>query len=160
VEALVEVRRASPVPIATGERLLTRFEFRPVLEKQAAHIIQPDLCHCGGLWEAKKIAAMAEAYYVGVAPHNPLGPVANAAALHFALSTPNFLIQEDMLTDVPWRWEVVKHSLRTENGYWLPATEPGLGIEIDEEAARKRPFQQEIIHAMNARDHDGAVLDW
>ncbi len=160
VDAMAEVRRASPVPIATGERLLTRFDFRPVLEKQAAHIIQPDLCHCGGLWEAKKIAAMAEAYYVGVAPHNPLGPVANAAALHFALSTPNFLIQEDMLTDVPWRWEVVKHSLKTENGYWLPATAPGLGIEIDEAAAAKRPFAQEIIHATTAVDHDGAVLDW
>ncbi len=98
VDAMAEVRRASPVPIATGERLVTRYEFREVFEKQACHIIQPDLCHCGGLWEAKKIAAMAEAYYMGVAPHNPLGPVANAAALHFALSTPNFLIQEDMLS--------------------------------------------------------------
>src|SRR5262249_11424491 len=104
VDALAEIRRQSPVPIATGERLVTRFDFRPLLEKQAAHVIQPDLCHCGGLWEARKIAAMAEAYYVGVAPHNPLGPVANAAALHFAFSTPNFLIQEDMLADVPWRF--------------------------------------------------------
>ena len=75
---------------------------------------------------------MAETYYMGVAPHNPLGPVANAAALHFALSTPNFLIQEDMLTDVPWRWEVVQHSLTTENGYWLKTDAPGLGIEVDE----------------------------
>src|SRR5580658_5538230 len=75
---------------------------------------RPDLCHCGGLWEGRKIAAMAEVYTMGVAPHNPLGPVANAAALHFDLSTPNFLIQEDMLTDVPWRWEVVQHSLKTE----------------------------------------------
>ena len=70
--------------------------------------------------EAKKIAAMAETYQMGVAPHNPLGPVANAVALHFALSTPNFLIQEDMLTDVPWRWDVVRSSLETKNGYWLP----------------------------------------
>ena len=79
VDALAEVRRAVRVPIATGERLVTRHQFREVLEKQAAHIIQPDLCHCGGLWEAKKIAAMAEAYYVGVAPHNPLGPISLAA---------------------------------------------------------------------------------
>ena len=107
VDALVEVRKASPVPIVTGERLVTCFQFREIFEKQACHIIQPDLCHCGGLWEAKKIAAMAETYFMGVAPHNPLGPVANAAALHFALSTPNFLIQEDMLSDVPWRWDVV-----------------------------------------------------
>lgn len=160
VEAMAEVRRASPVPIATGERLVTRFGFRPIFEKQACHIIQPDLCHCGGLWEAKKIAAMAEAYYMGVAPHNPLGPVANAAALHFALSTPNFLIQEDMLTDVPWRWEVVRHTLKTENGYWLPTDAPGLGIEVDETAAQKHPFKQEIIHATTIRAHDGAILDW
>lgn len=160
IPAMAEVRRGSPVPIATGERLLTRFAFREVFEQQACHIIQPDLCHCGGLWEAKKIAAMAEAYYLGVAPHNPLGPVANAAALHFALSTPNFLIQEDMLSDVPWRWEVVQHDLKTEDGYWLKCDAPGLGISVDEEAARKYPFKQEIIHASTARARDGAILDW
>jgi len=160
VDAMAEVRRLSPVPIATGERLVTRFEFRPLLEKQACHVIQPDLCHCGGLWEARKIAAMAEAYYVGVAPHNPLGPVANAAALHFALSTPNFLIQEDMLADVPWRWEVVRHHLRTEGGYWLPCDAPGIGVEVDEAAARKYPFEQEILHPTTIRAADGAVLDW
>ena len=160
VDALVEVRRASPVPIATGERLVTRYEFRELFEKQACHVIQPDLCHCGGLWEAKKIAAMAETYYLGVAPHNPLGPVANAAALHFALSTPNFLIQEDMLTDVPWRWEVVEHALTTENGYWLRCDAPGLGIEVNEAAARNHPFQQEVLHPTTVRAHDGAILDW
>ena len=160
VDAMVEVRRASPVPIATGERLVTRYEFRQVLEKQACHVIQPDLCHCGGLWEAKKIAAMAETYYVGVAPHNPLGPVANAAALHFALSTPNFLIQEDMLSDVPWRWDVVRHDLKTEAGYWLKSEAAGLGVEVDEEAAKRHPFQQEVLHATSVRAHDNAVLDW
>ncbi len=160
VDVMVEVRKASPVPIATGERRVTRYEFRELIEKQACHVIQPDLCHCGGLLEAKKIAAMAEAYTMGVAPHNPLGPVANAAALHFDLSTPNFLIQEDMLTDVPWRWEVVRHSLRSENGYWLPTETPGLGIEIDEAAAAKHPFRQEVIHATTVRAPDGAILDW
>lgn len=160
VEAMAEVRRLSPAPIATGERLVTRHEFRRIFEQQACHIIQPDLCHCGGLWEAKKIAAMAEAYYIGVAPHNPLGPVANAAALHFALSTPNFLIQEDMLTDVPWRWEVVTHHLRTENGHWLPSEAPGLGVEVNEESARKHPFKQEVIHSLGVKAADGAVLDW
>ena len=160
VDAMVEVRRASPVPIATGERLVTRFQFRELIEKQACAVIQPDLCHCGGLWEAKKIAAMAEAYYLGVAPHNPLGPVANAAALHFAFSTPNFLIQEDMLTDVPWRWEVVQHNLKTEGGYWLPTDAPGLGIEVNEENAKKYPFKQEVLHATTVRAADGAILDW
>jgi galactonate dehydratase len=160
VDVLLEVRKASPVPIATGERLVTRYQFREVIEKQACHVIQPDLCHCGGLWEAKKIAAMAEIYSMGVAPHNPLGPVANAAALHFDLSTPNFLIQEDMLADVPWRWEVVQHSLKSENGYWLPTEAPGLGIEVDEAAAARHPFQQEIIHSTTIRAHDNAILDW
>jgi galactonate dehydratase len=160
VDAMAEVRRASPVPIATGERRLTRFEFRELFEKQVCQVIQPDLCHCGGLWEAKKIAAMAEVYYMGVAPHNPLGPVANAAALHFALSTPNFLIQEDMLTDVPWRFDVVQHALKTDNGYWLPIDAPGLGIEVDEAAAKRHPFKQEVIHATTTRAHDGAILDW
>jgi galactonate dehydratase len=160
VEVLLEVRKASPVPIATGERLVTRYQFREVIEKQACHVIQPDLCHCGGLWEAKKIAAMAEIYSIGVAPHNPLGPVANAAALHFDLSTPNFLIQEDMLADVPWRWEVVQHSLKTKNGYWLPTEAPGLGIEVDEAAAARHPFKQEIIHSTTIRAQDNAILDW
>jgi galactonate dehydratase len=159
IDALAEVRRAVRVPIATGERLVTRHQFREVLEKQAAHVIQPDLCHCGGLLEAKKIAAMAEAYYVGVAPHNPLGPVANAAALHFALSTPNFLIQEDMLEDVPWRWEVVESALKTENGYWLPCDEPGLGVKVNEKAAARHPFAQETLQSA-VYGADGAVLDW
>ena len=160
VDALRQVTRAVRVPIATGERLVTRHEFREVFEKAACHVIQPDLCHCGGLAEGKKIAAMAESYFMGVAPHNPLGPVANAAALHFALSTPNFLIQEDMLADVPWRWEVVEHSLETRDGYWLPTEKPGLGIEVNEAAAAKHPFQQETIHSTTIRAADGAVLDW
>lgn len=160
VEALVEVRKAVTVPIATGERLVTRHQFRPIFENRACHVIQPDLCHCGGLFEARKIAAMAETYQMGVAPHNPLGPVANAAALHFALSTPNFLIQEDMLSDVPWRWDVVESSLQTENGYWLPCEAPGLGIEVDEDSARKHPFKQEVMHSTTIRAADGAILDW
>jgi len=160
VEALLEVRKSVRVPIATGERLVGRHQFRPVFEQRACHVIQPDLCHCGGIMEAKKIASMAETYQMGVAPHNPLGPVANAVALHFALSTPNFLIQEDMLRDVPWRWDVVRSSLKTENGYWLPTQAPGLGIEVDEEQARKHPFQQEVMHSTTIRAEDGAVLDW
>ena len=160
VEALREVRESVQAPIATGERLVGRHQFKPLFETRACHVIQPDLCHCGGLFEAKKIAAMAETYQMGVAPHNPLGPVANAVALHFALSTPNFLIQEDMLTDVPWRWEVVKSSLKNENGYWLPNNAPGLGIEVDEERAKEHPFQQEVMHSLSIRAADNAILDW
>lgn len=160
VDSLLEVRRAVHVPIATGERLVTRSQFREIFEKRACHVIQPDLCHCGGLWEARKIAAMAETYDMAVAPHNPLGPVANAAALHFALATPNFLIQEDMLSDVPWRWEVVESTLQTAGGYWQISDAPGLGIEVNEEAAARHPFRPEIMRSLNIRAKDGAILDW
>lgn len=160
IAAMAEVKRAVGVPIATGERLVTRYGFREIFEQQACHVIQPDLSHCGGLLEAKKIAAMAETYYMGVAPHNPLGPLATAAALHFDFSTPNFLIQEDMLSDVPWRGEVVRSSLRHEKGYWLKPESPGLGIEVDEEAAARHPFKPEVHHPSVARAADGAILDW
>jgi galactonate dehydratase len=159
IDALVEVRNAVRVPIATGERLVSRHEFRNVFERRAAHVIQPDLCHCGGLFEAKKIAALAEVYYMGVAPHNPLGPVANAAALHFAASTPNFIIQEDMLSDVPWRWDVVESSLRFVDGYWQLPAEPGLGVSVNEKAAERYPFKQEPLQSV-IYARDGAVLDW
>lgn len=160
IEALAEVKRAVRVPIATGERLVTRHQFRRVFETQACHVIQPDLCHCGGLMEARKIAAMAEAYYMGVAPHNPLGPIANCVALHFALSTPNFLIQEDMLADVPWRWDIMSHTLDSKNGYWLMPTAPGLGIDVNESEAAKHPFKQEVYYHGGARAEDGSILDF
>ncbi|MCP5535014.1 MAG: galactonate dehydratase [Akkermansiaceae bacterium] len=160
VDSLCEVTRAVKAPIATGERLVSMHQYREIFEKHACHVIQPDLCHCGGLLAARKIAAMAEIYNMGVAPHNPLGPIANAAALHFDLAAPNFIIQEDMLTDVPWRWDVVKSSLETKDGHWLPPTAPGLGIEVDEAEAAKHPFEQEIIHSNTIRAEDGAILDW
>ncbi len=160
VEALKRVTDHTKVPIATGERHVSIFQYREIFEKNAVHVIQPDLCHCGGLWAARKIAAMAEVYHMGVAPHNPLGPVANAVALHFALSTPNFLIQEDMLTDVPWRWDVVETEIRSAKGYWALPSKPGLGIEINEREANKHPFKQEIVHSNTIRDEDNAILDW
>lgn len=160
INSIKMVTENTKVPIATGERLVSIYQYREVFEKNAVHIIQPDLCHCGGLWAAKKIAAMAEVYNMGVAPHNPNGPVANAVALHFAISTPNFLIQEDMLTDVPWRWDVVETEIISENGYWKKPIKPGLGIEINEKEAKKHPFKQEIVHSNSIRDGDNAILDW
>jgi len=158
-DALLEVRRSVRVPIATGERLATRWDFRRVCELQACHILQPDLCHCGGLLEARKIAALGETYLMAIAPHNPNGPVANVVALHFDLSTPNFLIQEDMVGDVPWRFDVVKTPLKAEKGYWLPIEKPGWGVEIDEAEARKHPFEQEAPE-QRAFHPDGAVAEW
>ena len=96
---------------------------------------------------------------MGVAPHNPNGPIANAAALHFALSTPNFLIQEDMLGDVIWRFEVVETAIERKNGFWLPLETPGLGIEVNESEAAKQPFAQETLQRMIFHE-DGSVAEW
>jgi galactonate dehydratase len=152
------VARGIDIPVATGERLVTRFQFRELLERGACAVIQPDICHCGGLWEARKIAAMAEIYYVSVAPHNPLGPIATAAAIQFATCTPNWLIQESLRSDVPWRDEVVSDPVMVKDGYVIPSESPGLGVEVDEEEAAKHPFEQEVL----ARywHEDGAVADW
>jgi galactonate dehydratase len=158
-DALLEVRRSVRVPIATGERLITRWDFRRVCELQACHVLQPDLSHCGGLLEARKIAAMGETYLMGIAPHNPNGPVANIVALHFDLATPNFLIQEEMISDVPWRSEVVSMKPEMKDGHWLPPEGPGLGFDINEAEARKHPFQQEILEQMIFHD-DGSVAEW
>ena len=158
VDAMVEVARALPIPIATGERLVTRWQFRELLEKRACAVIQPDVCHCGGLSEMKKIAAMAETYQISVAPHNPLGPVATMANIHFALSTPNFLIQEVMRQDVPWRNEVVDAPLDIRDGYVYPPTQPGLGLEVDEQGAAAHPYKPEP--QLNCFDEEGAVADW
>jgi galactonate dehydratase len=157
IDAIAQVARATKIPVATGERLVTRFQFRELLEKQACAVIQPDLCHCGGIWEARKIAAMAEAYYVSVAPHNPLGPIATAACIHFALATPNFLIQEAIRSDVPWRDAVVTPP-RIAGGHAFPYEGPGLGIEVNEAEAARHPFAQEEI--LRYWHPDGSVADW
>lgn len=148
------------VPIATGERLIDRREFDDLFRLRAIDIVQPDICHCGGLLEAKKIAAMAEAVSVGVAPHNPLGPIAGAAALHFAVSTPNHVIQEEMVGAVPWYDEVVRGPIRLVEGHWEVPQAPGLGIEVNEAACDAHPFKQEVIHTQNAVMRDGTVVDW
>jgi len=158
VDALVEVARALPIPIATGERLVTRWEFREVLEKRACAVIQPDVCHCGGVAELRRIAAHAETCFVSVAPHNPLGPIATAVNVHVALSMPNFLIQEVMRSDVPWRDEVVDAPLEIAGGHVLPPTRPGIGVEVDEEAAARYPYAPEL--PARVFYDDGAVGDW
>jgi galactonate dehydratase len=158
VDALVEVARALPIPIATGERLVTRFEFRELFDKRACTVAQPDVCHCGGISELKRIAAMAEAYFISVAPHNPLGPVATAVNVHFGLATPNFLIQEVMHGDVPWRNEVVDAPLNIDRGHVYPSSRPGIGVEIDEKAAARYPFQPET--QVRVFHDDGSVGDW
>lgn len=158
--ALAQVAAKTHVPIATGERLIDLPEFEALLRIGAVDIVQPDICHCGGLNEAKKIAAMAEACSVGVAPHNPLGPIAGAAALHFAISTPNHVIQEEMVGAVPWYFDVVQGPIRLVDGHWRAPQAPGLGIEVDEAACARHPFAPEVMHTTNAVMPDGAVVDW
>lgn len=158
--ALKALAAKTSVPLATGERLVDRPEFADLLAIQSVSIIQPDICHCGGLGEAKKIAAMAEAVSVGVAPHNPLGPIAGAAALHFAVSTPNHVIQEEMVGAVPWYFDVVQGPIRMVDGFWQVPDAPGLGITVDEAACDEHPFAPEVIHTQHAVLDDGTIVDW
>jgi galactonate dehydratase len=159
-EALRQVTSRSPVPIAAGERLVGLREFLPVLQAKAIHVAQPDLNHTGGLLEGKRIAALADAEMVGVAPHNPNGPIAGAAALHFAVSTPNFVIQEEMSGAVSWYDDVVTTPMCRVGSYWQVPTGPGLGVEVDEREAAKHPYQQEVPHSSSAVLADGTVVDW
>jgi galactonate dehydratase len=154
------VQRAVATPIATGERLISQHAFRELLEKRAASVLQPDITHCGGLSEVRRIAAMAEAYRVALAPHNPQGPVSTAASLEFGFATPSYVICETVHLDVPWRSEVVREGFVVEEKGRLvrPSARPGLGIEIDEQAVRKHPFQQELLQ--RSFYADGAVGDW
>jgi galactonate dehydratase len=134
LDALLEVKRRSPVPIAAGERLYSRWEASRFLELGCADFIQPDVSHCGGIGELKKIAAMAEARHIAICPHNPSGPVANAATLQVAACTPNFLVHETMALDVPWRSEICNEQIRFANGRMRIPDTPGLGIELNEAA--------------------------
>jgi galactonate dehydratase len=158
VDGLVEVARALPFPIATGERLAGRWQFRELLEKGGCAVAQPDVSHCGGISEARRIAAMAETYMVSVACHNPAGPVATAASLHVGFAVPNYLIQEVVRSDVPWRNDVVTEPIRMDGGIARAPNTPGLGIEVNEKEAAKHPFAPEVT--MPYFHRDGSVADW
>lgn len=155
VDAMVTVARSTTIPIATGERLFTKWGFREVLEKQAAVVLQPDLSHAGGILECKKIAAMGECYYAAVAPHCPLGPVALAACLQLDACIPNFLVQEHVTLGEG----ILKQPFRMVDGHIPLPTAPGLGIEVDEEYLRANLYDgswdlPRLFHA------DGSVADW
>jgi galactonate dehydratase len=160
VEDIALVQRAVKTPIATGERLVTQHAFRELLERRACSVLQPDITHCGGLSEARRIAAMAEAYRVALAPHNPQGPVSTAASLEFGFATPSYIICESVHNDVPWRSDVVSEGFTVEPQGRIvkPNTRPGLGIEINEAEIRKHPFEQELLQRVFYRD--GSVGDW
>ncbi len=160
VAGLAEIQRAVTTPIATGERLISQHAFVDVLEKRACSVLQPDITHCGGLSEARRLAAMAEAYRVALAPHNPQGPVSTAASLEFGFATPSYIICETVHLDVPWRSDVVSEgfTVETKGRIVRPSARPGLGIEINEAEVKKHPFQQEVV--LREFYADGAVGDW
>lgn len=154
VEALKAVRDKSPVAISAGERLYTLRGFHELFRLRAADYIQPDISHTGGLMELKKIAAAADSHYIAFAPHNPSGPVANAASLQLAACCPNFSILEIMYSDVTWRKDVVNEELYYKDGRITIPDKPGLGIEIDEAACLQHPYQPHTL-----RHYTGALTD-
>ena len=138
VDAMVRVAQAINIPLATGERIYTKWGFKDLLEKQAVSVVQPDVCHAGGISELKKIAAMAEIYYVGFAPHNPYGPINTLAALHVDACTPNFLIQEGGHAE--WYDSILMGAFpRQTDGYFDLPSGVGIGVELDEEVLLKYP---------------------
>lgn len=154
LEALKAVREKSPVAISAGERLYTRFDYNALFQMRACDYIQPDVSHAGGIMELKKIAAIAEAHYIPFAPHNPSGPVANAATMQLAACCPNFCILEIMYSDVIYRKEITDEKLIYEKGYLKIGDRPGLGIELNEEACSKYPYQKHDL-----RHYTGALTD-
>jgi len=141
---MAEVARAVGIPVAAGERLCTKAEFAPVLRQGAASILQPALGRAGGIWEVKKIAAMAEVYSAQMAPHLYAGPVEWAANIHLAASIPNLLMAETIET--PFHDALIKGGLRVENGFVTPPEAPGLGIDLDEALARAHPYEGSGLH--------------
>jgi len=136
VDEMARVAAHTSIPIASGERLATKFEFAELLTKQAAQIIQLDVGQCGGILESKKIAGMAEAHYAMIAPHMYVGPIAAAAAIQLDTCSPNFLIQEYNVNDL--HLEIFTEPIEIENGFITPPTGPGLGVELNEEVVKRQ----------------------
>lgn len=159
VDALKLVSDHVPFPIATGERLLSRWEFRTIFEQGACAYIQPDVAHAGGISELKRIANMAEVYYMHIMPHCAIGPVALTACVHVDAAVPNFLIQEmvgpDRLHD-----DFIKVAWTIEDGYITLPTVPGLGIEVDEREAARMTTYTEELGGDHFYESDGSVADW
>ena len=143
---MARVARQTSIPIATGERLTTKYEFARVLEHQAASILQPALGRVGGILEAKKIAGMAETHYAQIAPHLYCGPVEGAANIQLATCTPNFLILEGIQTWGGFHADILRTPIQWQDGYVIPPTEPGLGAELNEEVAEANPYTGEKLH--------------
>jgi galactonate dehydratase len=158
MDAMALVAQHIAIPIATGERLHTIYEFEMLLQRGAVQYVRPDVCMAGGLTHSKKIAALAEAHHVGVVPHNPLSPVSTAACLQLAACIPNFAIQEYPKGELePPKSEIVETTLRVEDGFLIIPDAPGIGITLAQDAAERFPYRKRTVHT---RLHvDGSVVD-
>ncbi len=152
IEAMAVVARATSIPIATGERLATKYEFARVLASGAASILQMALGRVGGILEAKKIAGMAEAHYAQIAPHLYCGPIEGAANIQIATCSPNFLIQESIQTWGGFHAGILQTPIQWQDGYIIPPTAPGLGVELNEEVAAQHPYDGKLLH-LEMTDH-------
>lgn len=160
VDGLAAINRAVSTPVATGERVTNLADFQRLFAARACEVCQVDITHCGGLSEARRIAALAEAHRIALAPHNPQGPVSTAASLEFGFSQPSYAICETVTEDVPWRRDVVAEGFTIEpkGRVVKPNTRPGLGITINEAEVKKHPFEQELLQRVFYPD--GSVGDW
>jgi galactonate dehydratase len=158
--SLSAINAAVSTPIATGERLTHLTQFRDLFAVRGCAVAQPDITHCGGLSSVRKIAALAEAYGIALAPHNPQGPISTAASFELGLAQTSYAICETVSEDVEWRSEVVSdfHSLDKAHRTVGTADRPGLGIEVNEAAVARHPFQQELPQRVFYKD--GSVGDW
>ena len=161
VDCMVNIARSTTIPIAAGERLFGKWQFRELVEKQAVSIVQPDICHCGGILEGRKIGVMAELYYGTIAPHNPLGPISLAACLQVDAASPNFLVQEH--PGNPDKGDLgvgfIKEPFVIKNGYIDVPTKPGLGIELDEEAIKEKIYDGKWTTPRQQYE-DGSIAEW
>jgi galactonate dehydratase len=157
VQNMGALQREVEVPIATGERLHTIWEFNELLAARGCRFVRPDICLCGGLTHAKKIAALAEAYHVGVVPHNPLSPVSTAACVQLDACIPNFALQEYTGEDRPPKSTILKQPLRREGGYLIVPDAPGIGVELDLDVARSLPPAPKVFDT--PLHEDGSVAD-
>jgi galactonate dehydratase len=160
LDGLAAIQAAVSTPIATGERVTHLAGFRDLFARRCCSVCQLDLTHCGGLTEARRIAALADAHRVALAPHNPQGPVSTAASLEFGFSQPSYIICESVHNDVPWRQDVVEEGFQIDKATRTVRrnTKPGLGISINENEVHKHPFRQEVLQRVFYPD--GAVGDW
>ena len=158
IDALAEVKSRINIPVAAGERIFTKWDYRNLLKNRAVDIVQLDVAHTGGLLEAKKVAAIAEAEYIPVAPHEAGGPVHAAYTIHFDFCTPNFAIQEVFLNEVPWAKGIVTGGFELAGGMYVPNDRPGLGVELNVEEMKKYPFKSVNISFFSTSPEDNLML--